>query len=107
MRRKGLWDWLEANRPGDKTPKALKKAMDKEKNCYCHNHVAACAEVMDGNLVIGVYWGEDGSPYGVYYMTPSGNHHYSKDGKRWTVDKLQAKVEKILGSLIAEAGWTM
>lgn len=89
MKRKGLWDWLEANRPGDKTLKALKKAMAKEKNCYCHNHVAACAEVMDGNLVIGVYWGEDGSPYGIYYMTPSGNHHYSKDGKKWTVDKLR------------------
>lgn len=89
MKRKGLWDWLEANRPGDKTLKALKKAMAKEKNCYCHNHVAARAEVMDGNLVIGVYWGEDGSPYGIYYMNPSGNHHYSKDGKKWTVDKLR------------------
>ena len=89
MRRKNLWEWLEANRPGEKTLKALAKAMQKEKNCYLHNHVAARAEVMDGNLVIGVYWGEDGSPYGVYYMTPSGNHHYSKDGKRWTVDKLR------------------
>lgn len=89
MKRKGLWDWLEANRPGEKTLKALAKAKKKEKNCYQHNHVAACAEVMDGNLVIGVYWGEDGSPYGVYYMTPSGNHHYSKDGKTWTVEKLR------------------
>ena len=89
MKRKGLWDWLEANRPSDKTLKALAKAKQKDKNCYQHNHVAACAEVMDGNLVIGVYWGEDGSPYGVYYMTPSGNHHYSKDGKTWTVDKLR------------------
>lgn len=89
MKRKGLWDWLEANRPSEKTLKALAKAMKKEKNCYLHNHVAACAEVMDENLVIGVYWGEDGSPYGVYYMTPSGNHHYSKDGKKWTVDKLR------------------
>ena len=89
MRRKNLWEWLEANRPGEKTLKALAKAMKKEKNCYLHNHVAACAAVMDGNLVIGVYWGEDGSPYGIYYMTPSGNHHYSKDGKKWTVDKLR------------------
>ena len=89
MKRKDLWSWLEANRPGEKTLKALAKAMQKEKNCYLHNHVAACAEVMDGNLVIGVYWGEDGSPYGVYYMTPCGNHHYSKDGKKWTVDKLR------------------
>ena len=89
MKRKDLWSWLEANRPGEKTLKALAKAMQKEKNCYLHNHVAACAEVMDGNLVIGVYWGEDGSPYGIYYMTPSGNHHYSKDGKKWTVDKLR------------------
>ncbi len=89
MKRKDLWSWLEANRPGEKTLKALAKAMKKEKNCYLHNHVAACAEVMDGNLVIGVYWGEDGSPYGVYYMTPCGNHHYSKDGKKWTVDKLR------------------
>ena len=89
MKRKGLWDWLEAKRPSEKTLKALAKAMQKEKNCYQHNHVAACAEIMDGNLVIGVYWGEDGSPYGVYYMTPSGKHHYSKDGKKWTVDKLR------------------
>lgn len=89
MKRKDLWSWLEANRPSEKTLKALAKAMQKEKNCYLHNHVAACADVMDGNLVIGVYWGEDGSPYGVYYMTPSGNHHYSKDGKTWTVDKLR------------------
>ena len=89
MKRKDLWAWLEANKPSEKTLKALAKAMKKEKNCYQHNHVAACAEVMDGNLVIGVYWGEDGSPYGVYYMTPSGNHHYSKDGKKWTVDKLR------------------
>lgn len=89
MKRKDLWAWLEANKPGEKTLKTLAKAMKKEKNCYQHNHVAACAEVMDGNLVIGVYWGEDGSPYGVYYMTPSGNHHYSKDGKKWTVDKLR------------------
>ena len=89
MKRKDLWSWLEANRPSEKVLKALAKAMQKEKNCYQHNHVAACAEVMDGNLVIGVYWGEDGSPYGVYYMTPCGNHHYSKDGKKWTVDKLR------------------
>ena len=89
MKRKGLWDWLEANKPCEKTLKALAKANKKEKNCYQHNHVAACADVMDGNLVIGVYWGEDGSPYGVYYMTPSGNLHYSKDGKKWTVDKLR------------------
>lgn len=89
MKRKDLWSWLEANRPSEKTLKALAKAMQKEKNCYLHNHVAACAAVMDGNLVIGVYWGEDGSPYGVYYMTPSGNHHYSKDGKKWTVEKLR------------------
>ena len=86
MRRKNLWSWLEANRPSEKVLKHLEKAM---KNCYLHNHVAACAEIMDGNLVIGVYWGEDGSPYGVYYMTPSGNHHYSKDGKKWTVGKLR------------------
>ncbi len=89
MKRKNLWSWLEANRPSEKTLKALAKAMKKEKNCYLHNHVPACAEVMDDNLVIGVYWGEDGSPYGVYYMTPCGNHHYSKDGKKWTVDKLR------------------
>lgn len=89
MKRKDLWSWLEANRPCEKTLKALAKAKKKEKNCYQHNHVAACAEVMDGNLVIGVYWGEDGSPYGVYYMTPCGNHHYSKDGKKWTVEKLR------------------
>ena len=89
MKRKDLWTWLEANRPGEKTLKTLAKAMQKEKNCYLHNHVASCAEVMDGNLVIGVYWGEDGSPYGVYYMTPSGNHHYSKDGKKWAVEKLR------------------
>lgn len=89
MKRKDLWAWLEANKPGEKTLKALAKALKKEKNCYLHNHVAACAKVMDGNLVIGVYWGEDGSPYGVYYMTPCGNHHYSKDGKKWTVDKLR------------------
>lgn len=89
MKRKGLWDWLEANRPGEKTLKALAEAKKKEKNCYQHNHVAAVSAVMDGNLVIGVYRGEDGSPYGVYYMTPCGNHHYSKDGKTWTVDKLR------------------
>lgn len=89
MKRKNLWAWLEANRPGEKTLKALAMANQKDKNCYQHNYVAACAEVMDGNLVIGVYWGEDGSPYGVYYMTPSGNHHYSKEGKTWTVDKLR------------------
>jgi len=89
MRRKDLWSWLEANRPSEKALKHLEKAMQKEKNCYLHNHVAACAAVMDGNLVIGVYWGEDGSPYGVYYMTPSGNHYYSKDGKNWTVEKLR------------------
>lgn len=89
MKRKGLWDWLETNRPGEKTLKALAKEKKKEKNCYQDNYVAACAEVMDGNLVIGVYWGEDGSPYGVYYMTPCGNHHYSKDGKTWTVEKLR------------------
>ena len=89
MKRKDLWAWLEANRPGEKTLKALTKAMQKEKNCYLHNHVAACAEVKDGNLVIGVYWGEDGSPYGVYYMTPCGNHHYSKDGKTWVQEKLR------------------
>lgn len=88
MKRKDLWSWLEANRPSEKTLKALAKALKKKKNCYLHNHVAACAEVMDGNLVIGVYWGEDGSPYGVYYMTPSGNHHYSKDGKTWAQEKL-------------------
>ncbi|MBO5110617.1 MAG: PcfJ domain-containing protein [Clostridia bacterium] len=89
MKRKDLWSWLEANRPSEKVLKALAKAMQKEKNCYQHNHVAACAEVMDGNLVIGVYWGEDGSPYGVYYMTPCGNHHYSKDGKTWAQEKLR------------------
>ena len=89
MKRKDLWAWLEANRPGEKTLKALAKAKQKDKNCYQHNHVAACAEVMDGNLVIGVYWGEDGSPYGVYYMTPCGNHHYSKDGKTWVQEKLR------------------
>ncbi len=82
MKRKDLWAWLEANRPSEKTLKALAKAMQ-------NNHVAACAAVMDGNLVIGVYWGEDGSPYGVYYMTPSGNHHYSEDGKTWAQEKLR------------------
>lgn len=89
MKRKDLWSWLEANRPSEKTLKALAMANQKDKNCYQHNYVAACAEIMDGNLVIGVYWGKDGSPYGVYYMTPCGNHHYSKDGKKWTVDKLR------------------
>ena len=89
MRRKNLWSWLEANRPGEKTLKAMEKAFRKNQTWNVNDFVAACAEVMDGNLVIGVYWGEDGSPYGVYYMTPSGNHHYSKDGKKWTVGKLR------------------
>ena len=89
MKRKNLWAWLEANRPSEKTLKALAKAMQKEKNCYQHDYVAACAEVMDDNLVIGVYWGKDGSPYGVYYMKPCGNHNYSKDGSSWLQEKLR------------------
>ena len=88
MKRKGLWDWLEANRADEKTLKELAKDKKKEKNCY-YNHVAACAEVIDGNIVIGVYWAKDGSPYGVYYMTPCGNHNYSKDGKTWVQEKLR------------------
>ena len=89
MRRKNLWAWLEANRPGEKTLKYMEKAFKKEKRWSSNDFVAACAEIMDGNLVIGVYWGKDGSPYGVYYMTPCGNHHYSKDGKTWTQEKLR------------------
>lgn len=89
MKRKGLWDWLEANKPDEKTLKYMEKAFKKEKRWDSDDFVAASAEIMDGNLVIGVYWGKDGSPYGVYYMTPSGNHHYSKDGKTWTQEKLR------------------
>lgn len=89
MKRKDLWDWLEANRPDEKALTAMGKAFEKEKRWTSDDFVAACAEIMDGNLVIGVYWGKDGSPYGVYYMTPCGNHHYSKDGNTWTQEKLR------------------
>jgi hypothetical protein len=89
VKRKGLWDWLEANRPGEKALTAMEKAFKKEKRWSSEDFVAACAEIMDGNLVIGVYRGKDGSPYGVYYMTPSGNHHYSKDGNTWVQEKLR------------------
>jgi hypothetical protein len=89
VKRKGLWDWLEANKPCEKTLKYMDKAFKKEKRWDSDDFVAACAEIMDGNLVIGVYWGKDGSPFGVYYMTPCGNHHYSKDGKTWTQEKLR------------------
>ena len=89
MKRKDLWAWLEANRPDEKALTAMGKDFKKEKRWTSDDFVAASAEVKDGNLVIGVYWGKDGSPYGVYYMTPCGNHHYSKDGKTWTQEKLR------------------
>lgn len=87
MNRKDMWEWCQEGKPDEEYLEILRAEIADVKENYTV-HTAVRAAVNCGNLIIGLYDVEDGKTVGLYYMTPSGNHTATKNGKDWYQDKV-------------------
>ena len=88
MTRKDMWAWCLEGAPSKEWLKQAEEKQRTAKGSY-YEFAAVRAAINCGNLILGVYDAISGRVTGCYYMTPSGNHHASKNGKDWDQDKIR------------------
>lgn len=84
MQRADMWEYFK--RIEVPFYKAGRKRVDKDK---ANKHIRFFCTVNGDRLIIGSWRGANAEFKGVYYMTPSGERHVSKDGKEWICGKAQ------------------
>lgn len=75
MSRSEIWNWFKFSTPAKSK---AKKPDESDKNLV---KVKAVLDIEGDRIIIGMWGGHESMPCGVYYMTPSGEHWWSKNGK--------------------------
>lgn len=88
MNRKDMWEWCREGKPSVEWLEAAAERRKNESGNY-YDHAAVRAAINCGNLILGIYDADTGDVTGCYYMTPSGNHHATKNGTCWYQDKIR------------------
>lgn len=82
MQRADMWEYFKAVSVPTYKVRRKKADIDSAKR-----HVRYSCIVNGDRLIIGEWIGADATFCGVYYMTPAGQAHTSRDGKEWTQGK--------------------
>lgn len=86
MTRQDMWEWCLDGAPSKEWINRETEKL-KEKNSI-YEYAAVRAAINCNNLILGIYDAITGEVVGCYYMTPSGNHNDTRNGKDWYQEKV-------------------